>query len=56
VRDDTLQGRPECAHRRALTVACACSRGLSCIDVLVIDDWMMVPLSDHERRDFWESL
>jgi DNA replication protein DnaC len=24
------------------------------IDVLVIDDWAMAPLSEHERRDFWE--
>jgi DNA replication protein DnaC len=27
---------------------------LSRIDVLVIDDWAMAPLSDTERRDFWE--
>lgn len=27
---------------------------LSRIDVLVIDDWVMVPLSEPERRDFWE--
>jgi DNA replication protein DnaC len=24
------------------------------IDVLVIDDWAMVPLAETERRDFWE--
>jgi DNA replication protein DnaC len=24
------------------------------IDVLVIDDWAMAPLSETERRDFWE--
>jgi DNA replication protein DnaC len=24
------------------------------IDVLVIDDWAMAPLSEAERRDFWE--
>lgn len=24
------------------------------IDVLVIEDWAMAPLSDPERRDFWE--
>jgi DNA replication protein DnaC len=24
------------------------------IDVLVIDDWAMVPLAEAERRDFWE--
>jgi DNA replication protein DnaC len=24
------------------------------IDVLVIDDWAMAPLSEPERRDFWE--
>src|SRR5215469_2583712 len=27
---------------------------LSRIDVLVIDDWAMAPLSKPERRDFWE--
>jgi len=27
---------------------------LSHIDVLVIDDWAMAPLSEPERRDFWE--
>ena len=27
---------------------------LSRIDVLVIDDWVMAPLSENERRDFWE--
>ena len=27
---------------------------LSRIDVLVIDDWAMQPLSEPERRDFWE--
>jgi DNA replication protein DnaC len=27
---------------------------LNRIDVLVIDDWAMAPLSEHERRDFWE--
>ena len=24
------------------------------LDVLVVDDWAMAPLSDAERRDFWE--
>jgi DNA replication protein DnaC len=24
------------------------------IDVLVIDDWAMAPLTENERRDFWE--
>jgi DNA replication protein DnaC len=24
------------------------------IDVLVVDDWAMVPMSEAERRDFWE--
>ncbi len=32
----------------------ACSRGSGRIDVLVIDDWAMAPLSETERRDFWE--
>jgi DNA replication protein DnaC len=27
---------------------------LSRIDLLVIDDWAMAPLSETERRDFWE--
>jgi hypothetical protein len=27
---------------------------LSRIDVLIIDDWAMAPLSEPERRDFWE--
>src|SRR5690242_21386147 len=27
---------------------------ISRIDVLVIDDWAMAPLSEAERRDFWE--
>ena len=27
---------------------------LSRIDVLVIDDWAMAPLSEPERRDSWE--
>jgi len=27
---------------------------LSRTDVLVIDDWAMAPLSESERRDFWE--
>ena len=27
---------------------------LSRIDVLLVDDWAMAPLSEPERRDFWE--
>lgn len=27
---------------------------LSRVDVLVIDDWAMAPLTENERRDFWE--
>jgi DNA replication protein DnaC len=27
---------------------------LARIDVLVIGDWAMAPLSEPERRDFWE--
>jgi DNA replication protein DnaC len=27
---------------------------LSRIDVLVIDDWAMAPLTEHERREVWE--
>jgi DNA replication protein DnaC len=29
-------------------------RRLNRIDVLVVDDWVMVPMSEAERRDFWE--
>jgi DNA replication protein DnaC len=31
-----------------------CLAKLSRIDVLVIDDWAMAPMSEAERRDFWE--
>jgi DNA replication protein DnaC len=27
---------------------------LARIDVLIVDDWAMAPMSDSERRDFWE--
>jgi len=27
---------------------------ISRIDVLVVDDWAMAPLTENERRDFWE--
>ena len=37
------------------TAACACCLAkLSRIDVLVIDDWAMAPLTETERSDFWE--
>jgi DNA replication protein DnaC len=29
-------------------------RRLNRIDVLVVDDWVMAPMSESERRDFWE--
>lgn len=29
-------------------------RRLNRIDVLAVDDWAMVPMSEAERRDFWE--
>src|SRR5213078_2870416 len=29
-------------------------RRLNRIDVLVIDDWVMAPMAEAERRDFWE--
>ena len=29
-------------------------RRLNRIDVLVIDDWVMAPMAESERRDFWE--
>ena len=28
---------------------------LNRIDVLVVDDWAMAPMSEAERRDFWEN-
>lgn len=27
---------------------------LARVDVLIVDDWVMAPMSDNERRDFWE--
>ena len=30
------------------------ARAIEPVDVLVIDDWAMAPLSEPERRDFWE--
>lgn len=27
---------------------------ISRIDVLVVDNWAMAPLTEAERRDFWE--
>jgi hypothetical protein len=27
---------------------------LACVGVLVIDDWAMTPLTEPERREFWE--
>jgi DNA replication protein DnaC len=29
-------------------------RRLNRIDVLVVDDWAMAPMTEPERRDFWE--
>ena len=29
-------------------------RRLNRVDVLVVDDWAMAPMSEAERRDFWE--
>src|SRR6516162_2490146 len=29
-------------------------RRLNRIDVLVVDDWVMAPMAEAERRDFWE--
>src|SRR6266404_2798954 len=29
-------------------------RRMNRIDVLVVDDWVMAPMSEPERRDFWE--
>jgi DNA replication protein DnaC len=31
-------------------------RRLNRIDVLVIDDWVMAPMAEAERRDFWVVL
>jgi len=42
-------------HWHAPTAASAlCSLGSAGTDVLVIDDWATAPLSEPERRDFWE--
>jgi DNA replication protein DnaC len=37
-----------------MVVCAVCWPGSGRIDVLVIDDWVMAPLSEPERRDFWE--
>ena len=29
-------------------------RALGQVDVLIVDDWAMAPLSEPERRDFWD--
>jgi DNA replication protein DnaC len=44
---DLAIARADGSLRRLLT-------RLSRIDVLVIDDWAMAPMSEAERRDFWE--
>lgn len=44
---DLAMGRADGSLRNLLT-------RLARIDVLVIDDWAMAPLSEPERRDFWE--
>ena len=38
------------AHRSLRSLLMRLSR----IDVLIIDDWAMAPMSEAERRDFWE--
>jgi DNA replication protein DnaC len=37
-----------------MVVCAVCSPRISRIDVLVIDDWAMAPLSEPERRGFWK--
>ncbi len=37
----------------AHAASAACWPDSARIDVLVIDDWVMAPLSEPERRDFW---
>ena len=44
---DLAMARADGSQRALLT-------RLGRIDVLVIDDWAMAPLSETERRDFWE--
>jgi len=44
---DLAIARADGSHRSLLA-------RLARIDVLVIDDWAMAPLSEPERRDFWE--
>jgi DNA replication protein DnaC len=54
----TTRGRPRFSaiwrwHGPTVVSAILLPR-LSRIDVLVVDDWAMAPLSEPERRDFWE--
>ena len=42
------KGQRVASHVRGLL------RRLNRIDVLVIDDWVMAPMAEAERRDFWE--
>ncbi len=59
---DLAVGNPEERERDSGMMALARADGsfgnllarLSRIDVLVIDDWAMAPLSEPERRDLWE--
>jgi DNA replication protein DnaC len=46
--------RTESGHAADLGAACDCFRIVGRVDLLVIDDWAMAPLSEPERRDFWE--
>jgi hypothetical protein len=41
-------------RRKSSSTARGCLSRLGRIDVLVIDDSAMAPLSETERRDFWE--
>jgi hypothetical protein len=43
-------GADACIARPAMHLLARLSR----VDVLVIDDWAIAPLSEPERRDFWE--
>lgn len=51
-------GRRRCSATSRLARADGSLRALlvrlNHIDVLVIDDWAMAPLTETERRDFWE--
>src|SRR5215470_15211601 len=53
----STRARPRCFGSSpwlALMEVSALLARISRTDMLVIDDWAMAPLSESERRDFWE--